>query len=96
MLHLTKLFSDRRKQVNLFHIAIIAPLLGYIAYLGINGHPIDKNIYYFLVVMALVIVIYHGYRLTQTDESKDESKEIKDKLAKRQRQRPNESSEDSD
>jgi hypothetical protein len=92
---LSKIFDDKRKQINLFHIAIVAPLLGYIGYLGIQGHPIDKNVFYFLMVMALVIFAYHGYRLTQTDESKDKQKEgQKEKLQRRQK--PAESSEESE
>lgn len=52
--------------INLFHFFIIAPLLLYIGYCQnycINKP--DKIVYDILVVLAISVFIFHGYRIFQ-------------------------------
>lgn len=57
--------SNSRQQINLFHMLAVAPVLGYIGYMGVQEKPIDKRFFYLLCVVALVVFVYHGYRLNQ-------------------------------
>lgn len=51
--------------INAAHIAVIAPAIGYLGWKGYNGEKIElgKMIGIVLLVLALVIIIYHAYRI---------------------------------
>lgn len=57
--------SDPKQQINLFYMIAIAPLLGYIGYMGVQGEKIDQKFFYLLCVIALVVFMYHCYRLNK-------------------------------
>ena len=52
-------------EINYFHIIGVAPLLGYIGYLGYQNQPIGQNLGLFLILLAIIIVIYHAYLIHQ-------------------------------
>ena len=64
----TDILSDKRKLVNLFHILAVAPLLGYIGYNGMEHRPIDDRIYQILIGVAILVLVYHSYRLMGPSE----------------------------
>jgi membrane-bound metal-dependent hydrolase YbcI (DUF457 family) len=54
-----------RKKINLFHLLAVAPFLAYIGYNNIQGNKLDEKFYYAMVVIAILVFVYHGYRLSQ-------------------------------
>jgi len=54
------------KQINIFHIAIVAPLMIYIGYQGYFNHNlVNKNFYLFTLMLGLLALASHLYRLNQ-------------------------------
>ena len=51
--------------INYFHVAGVAPMLGYIAYENYNGRPIAPTLTILLAIIAIIIVIYHSYLAMQ-------------------------------
>ena len=51
--------------IKLSHYLIFFPLLIYLSYLGINKQKISRNIYDFLLVLGVFIILYHSYKLYQ-------------------------------
>lgn len=48
--------------INVFHVIFVFPILFYIGYEnGINEKPIDKGFAKFIIGLACVILLYHGY-----------------------------------
>jgi hypothetical protein len=57
-------------EINYFHILGVAPLLGYIGYLGYNNQLIGTNLGALLIILAIIIVLYHSYLVyIKSDES---------------------------
>lgn len=50
-----------RDSVNLFHVAVIAPLLGYVAYTNYQGDPIGSTMVWVLVLVLILMVSWHSY-----------------------------------
>jgi hypothetical protein len=48
-----------RSQINLFHILVVAPLLLYVGY---NKGATPEFIFTLLIIMAVLVLLYHGYR----------------------------------
>lgn len=49
--------------INIFHIIIVVPLIAYLGMEGVYGNPISPTLGYILVVVAVGMLIAHGYRL---------------------------------
>lgn len=52
--------SPNHKWIYIFHILFVAPLL---AYIGYNRGQVNPKIYTILLVLAVIVVLYHGKRL---------------------------------
>ena len=52
------MFSDPAA-VNYFHVAAVAPMLGYIAYENYNGRPLSANFAMVIALIAIVVLIFH-------------------------------------
>jgi len=53
------------ENINLFHVLVVGPFLGYIAYQNIQLQPIPPAVYYVLLVLVIVMMIYHVYRYAE-------------------------------
>jgi hypothetical protein len=53
---------NKRQLVNLVHIIFAGPLLIYIGYNKINTH---KNIFDFVLIIGIVVILYHLYLLNR-------------------------------
>lgn len=53
--------------INIFHMAVVAPLLFWIGYTRGN---VPQFVWMLLMVLAVVVVAYHGYRLYQRYQEK--------------------------
>lgn len=49
--------------VNLVHLLVIFPLLGYIAYQGLRGELAYTWMYWLLAALVVAGAVYHAYRL---------------------------------
>ena len=49
------------RRINVLHVVIIAPMIGYIGYLAIMNKPIKFGM--FLIILAILMAIYHGYKI---------------------------------
>ena len=56
---------SQRQYINLFHVLVVAPLLGYLAYSGLYSRPVPRSVYWLLAVLAVGVLAYHAYRLVQ-------------------------------
>ena len=54
-----------KKNVYLFHLLFVAPLIGYVGYKGYNGNTISKDLYMILIVVSISVILYHGFRLVK-------------------------------
>jgi CHASE2 domain-containing sensor protein len=54
---------DYKQAINLFHIAVVAPLLVYIGY---QGKEAGDNVFTALIIIALGVIAYHGFRYYST------------------------------
>lgn len=59
--------------IYLVHIALIAPLLWHV---GNNRFSADGRLFLTLKILAIVIVLTHGYKLYQVSTSKDTFNEL--------------------
>ena len=50
---------DQGSQINLFHVLVVAPLLFYVGYNKCDTHELVFNL---LMVIAILVLLYHGYR----------------------------------
>lgn len=48
-------------EVNLGHVALAAPVLGYVGYSIYSGAQLAQSFGLVLILVALLVVIYHGY-----------------------------------
>lgn len=48
--------------IYLFHILFVASLLFYLGFQIYNQQKMDRNVGAFLIILALVILLYHAYR----------------------------------
>jgi hypothetical protein len=53
--------DSKNRMINAAHILLVAPLLFYVGYY--KGYGVPTWTYDLLVVLALIIVLYHGYRI---------------------------------
>jgi hypothetical protein len=49
------------RRINVLHVVIIAPMIGYIGYLAIMNKPIKFGM--FLIILAILMAIYHAYKI---------------------------------
>jgi hypothetical protein len=49
-----------RKNISLLHVFFVAPLLMYIGYNGANSDP---RLFQLLMIIAVVVIFYHGKNL---------------------------------
>jgi len=56
-------------EVNLFHLFGVAPILAYTGYYGTQANPLVFTI---LLILALVVVLYHGYRVYEKVQKKEQ------------------------
>jgi hypothetical protein len=49
--------------IYLFHIIFAVPLLAYLGVQIYNQQKMERNVGAFLIILALVILLYHAYRL---------------------------------
>lgn len=54
--------SEYGRMINLFHIAIVAPLLFFVGFYGENTLPLFYNI---LFLLSIIVLFYHAYSLYQ-------------------------------
>lgn len=54
-----------RPSINLLHILVIAPILGYVGYRAFQGKQmkITRNMSIILMIVATMIIAYHSYIL---------------------------------
>jgi hypothetical protein len=51
-----------QKNIYLFHLLLVTPVLGYVGIQGVRGKLKGKDWYVILLVLALSVFTYHGYR----------------------------------
>ena len=49
---------SKRQIVNIIHILIVAPLLGYVGY---NAAKTPKMVFHVLLILAIIVASYHAY-----------------------------------
>ena len=48
------------KEINLFHLLFVAPVLGYLAYTGIYRQPVQEWVWWFIAALVLGVLWFHG------------------------------------
>ena len=56
------------RNIYIFHMLVVAPLLMYVGY---NGPNTDPNIFTALMALATLVFLYHSYRLSQLMKQQD-------------------------
>jgi hypothetical protein len=51
-----------QRNVYLFHVLLVTPILGYVGVQGMRGKLNGRDWYVVLLVLALAVLVYHGYR----------------------------------
>ena len=51
--------------IKISHYIIFLPLLLYLSYLGLYKKNISNNVYDFLAILGIFIILYHSYKLYQ-------------------------------
>lgn len=54
--------------INIFHIIVVAPLFAYLGYMGVQNQPIGKLLAYILIALAVVVALYHSYRVWEKNK----------------------------
>ena len=54
------------QMIYLIHILLVGPLLIYIGYFKQNTH---KTVFDILLIIGIVVVLYHGYKLTKISKA---------------------------
>jgi len=54
------MFRLDRKIINLFHMAVIAPFLLYVGYLGFQGEAIPDSLFQVMLAAGALAALYHG------------------------------------
>ncbi len=47
-------------EINLFHLAVVAPLLAYLSYSGLYNTPVPQWIFWLLAALAVGVVWFHS------------------------------------
>jgi len=59
--------------INLFHMAAVAPTLGYIGYQSMNEQLINPNFGIFLLIIALLLFVAHAYMWNEKQKKQPSS-----------------------
>lgn len=49
--------------INIFHAAVVAPVLGYVGYTAYKGEPVGTNMGIALMIASIIVLVFHLWRV---------------------------------
>lgn len=57
--------------INVFHVAVVAPVLGYVGYTAYNNEPVGVNMGIALMIAAIIVLVFHLWRIYEKTMGKE-------------------------